>query len=275
MGAPIGLWLLAFLVAPLAILVTWSFQAPGMSIELGPLSLDAYRYALAVPEYWRLLGWTAVVAAVVAVAAVALAYPIAYVLAILATRRRYVLLAIAIVPFLTSYLLRLFAWRLLLGNGGLLNTVLVDVGVVNAPIRALLFNRVAVIVVLVYVWAPWAALPIFVRLEQIDRGLLEASSDLGAPPSRVFWRVTLPLSLPGVYTALFFVFIPTLGDFATASYVGGAGGLMIGNVIQSFFTTLDYPTGSVLALLLLVGAFVAMLLAVRVLRIRDVVDVRI
>lgn len=275
LGAVTGLWLVVFLLAPILILVAWSFQAPGMSIKLGPPSLEAYRFMFSVPEYWRLLAWTVLTALVVSVFAVVLAYPIAYVLALIAHRRRYFLLGIAFVPYLTSYLLRIFAWRLLLGSKGLLNTVLVDTGLIGTPVRAFLFSRVAVVIVLIYVWVPWAALPIFVRLEQTDRALLEAGSDLGAAPVDVFRRVTLPLSFPGVLTALFFVFIPTLGDFATASYVGGASGLMFGNVIQTFLTTLDYPLGSVLALVLLVGAFAAMVFAARVLKVRDVSDVRI
>ncbi len=275
MGATTGTWLLVFLVAPIVILAVWSFQTPGMSIHLGPFTLDAYREDLTVPQYWTLLGWTGFTAMVVAAVAVILAFPIAYVLALLAVRRRYILLGLAFVPYLTSYLLRIFAWRLLLGSNGILNTALLDLGVIHHPVRALLFSRTAVIIVLIYVWVPWAALPVFVRLEQLDKMLLEAGSDLGAPPASVFWRITLPLALPGMYTAFFFVFIPTLGDFATASYVGGASGLIFGNVIQTFLSTLDYPSGSVLSLLLLLVAFAAMLIGVRVLRIRGLTDVRI
>jgi spermidine/putrescine transport system permease protein len=275
LGALTGLWLVIFLLAPLAILVAWSFQTPGMSIKLGPASLEAYRFTFSVASYWRLLAWTAVTALIVALVAVVLAYPIAYVLALIARKRRYLLLGIAFVPYLTSYLLRIFAWRLLLGSKGLLNTVLVDTGLLSSPVRAFLFSRTAVVIVLIYVWVPWAALPIFVRLEQMDRALMEAGSDLGAKPAHIFLRITLPLSFPGILTALFFVFIPTLGDFATASYVGGASGLMFGNVIQTFLTTLNYPSGSVLAVVLLLGAFVTMVLAAKLLKVRDVGDVRI
>jgi spermidine/putrescine transport system permease protein len=275
LGATTGAWLLLFLVAPVIILTLWSFQTPGMSIHLGPFSLAAYRENLSVPQYWTLLGWTAFTAGVVAIVSVVLAFPIAYVLGLLSSRRRYLLVGIAFVPYLTSYLLRIFAWRLLLGSNGIINTVLMDLRVIDHPIRALLFSRTAVIIVLIYVWVPWAALPIFVRLEQLDRGLLEAASDLGASPAGVFRRVTLPLALPGLYTAFFFVFIPTLGDFATASYVGGASGLMFGNVIQTFLTTLDYPSGAVLSLVLLLMAFGVMLAGSRVLRIRSLTDVQI
>lgn len=272
-GAP-WLWLLAFFIAPLGILVAWSFQPPGMSLTLGSPTMTGYR-SIAAAAYWHLLAWTLVTALTVAVASVVLAYPIAYFLALVAGRHRYLLLGLAFVPFLTSYVLRIFAWRLILGRTGLLNTLLVNIGIVQHPIGALLYSRVTVIIVLTYVWVPWAALPIFVRLDALDRGLLTAASDLGASPRRTLLRVVLPLSLPGVYTSFFLVFIPTIGDFATASYVGGTNGIMLGNVVQDFLNTVNYPSGAVLSVAMLVVALILMLLAIRIMRIKDVTDVKI
>jgi spermidine/putrescine transport system permease protein len=273
-GGP-WLWLLIFFLGPLGILLTWSFQAPGMTVKLGDPTTSAYTTVGEAGAYWHLLGRTLVTALIVAVAAVVLAYPIAYFLAFVAGRHRYLLLGLAFLPFLTSYVLRIFAWRLILGRTGLLNSLLLDAGLVNHPIGAFLYSRVTVIIVLTYVWVPWAALPIFVRLDALDRGLLLAAGDLGASPWRTLVRIVLPLSLPGIYTAFFLVFIPTIGDFATASYVGGTNGIMLGNVVQDFLNTLNYPSGAVLTVIILAAALVSMLVAIRVMRLKDVTDVRL
>src|SRR6185436_901861 len=144
---------------------------------------------------------------IVSVIVVVLAYPVAYYLALSGTKRKYVLLLILIAPFLTSYLLRVLAWKVILGNNGVLNSFLAWTGIRSAdhPLSQLLYSRFAVILVLVYVWVPFVALPIFVSLETLDRRLLEAAADLGASRLQAFFRVTLPLSLPGVAAAFLFV----------------------------------------------------------------------
>jgi spermidine/putrescine transport system permease protein len=205
---------------------------------------------------------------------VLLAYPVAYYLAMSGTKRKYVLLLILIAPFLTSYLLRVLAWKVILGNNGVLNTFLYWTGIRSAdhPISQLLYSRFAVMLVLTYIWVPFVALPIFVALESLDRRLLEAASDLGASRWQSFRRITLPLSLPGVVAAFLFVFIPTVGEFVTPSLVGGTSGYLYGNQITDLFGTgfPDWRTGSVLAIFLL--AVVAVLTAVfsRFLQVRQV-----
>lgn len=266
-----GTWLLLFLVIPVLILIAWSFQPPGIGLALHrTFTGETYGLNLGTSVYWRIIGKTAFTALAVAAISVALAYPIAYVLAfVVSIRRRYVLLGLALLPYLTGYLLRIFAWRLLLGREGILNRSLEAMGLVDNPVEFFLFTRVAVILVLVYVWVPWAALPIFVRLEQLEPSLREAAFDLGAKPARVFRRVVLPLSLPGVYAAFFYVFIPTLGDFATASAVGGTGGTMVGNIIQGLLRVLSYPSGAVLGVVLLALALVSMAIGARLVRLRS------
>jgi spermidine/putrescine transport system permease protein len=186
---------------------------------------------------------------------VGLAYPVAYFLALSGTKRKYVLLLVLIAPFLTSYLLRVLAWKVILGSQGVVNSFLSWTGIRSPdhPISQLLYSRFAVMIVLAYVWLPFVALPIFVSLEGLDRRLLEAASDLGASRLQAFRRVTLPLSLPGVAAAFLFVFIPTVGEFVTPSLVGGTNGYMYGNQIVELFQTgfPDWQTGSVLALFLL------------------------
>ena len=269
-------WLGLFFVVPMLVLLAWTFQPPGMGIRFeGEATVEAWARNVGTSGFQTLLIRTVVIAFAVSTVTVIAAYPIAYLLARAAGRRRYILLTLILAPSLVSYLLRLFAWRLLLGTNGVVNSALTEAGLVSAPLDFLLYNQIAVVVVLIYVWAPWAALPMFVRLEQIDARLLEAARDLGASGWRTFVRVTLPLSLPGVFAAFFFVFIPTLGDFATATYVGGSEGQMFGNVIQKFLTEPDFPSGAVLSMVLLAVAAVAMVLAARLSRIRDVSDVRL
>jgi spermidine/putrescine transport system permease protein len=209
-------------------------------------------------------------ALIVSAVVVVTAYPLAYYLALSGTPRKYVLLLVLIAPFLTSYLLRVLAWKVILGDQGVINTFLFWTGIRSPghPIAALLYSRFAVMLVLGYVWLPFVALPIFVTLESLDRGLLEAASDLGASRLQAFVRVTLPLSLPGVAAAFLFVFIPTAGEFVTPSLVGGASGYMYGNSIVDQFETgfPDWETGSVLALALLAVISVLTFVFVRFLR---------
>ena len=202
-------------------------------------------------------------ALVVSVLVVLVAYPLAYFLALSGTKRKYVLLLLLIAPFLTSYLLRVLAWKVILGDQGVVNSFLFWTGLraPDHPLSQLLYSRFAVVLVLGYVWLPFVALPIFVTLENLDPRLLEAASDLYASRLQAFRRVTLPLSLPGVAAAFLFVFIPTVGEFITPSLVGGTSGYMYGNQIVDLFGTgfPDWETGSVLSLFLL--AVVAALIA--------------
>ena len=194
-------------------------------------------------------------ALVVSVLVVLVAYPLAYFLALSGTKRKYVLLLLLIAPFLTSYLLRVLAWKVILGDQGVVNSFLFWTGLraPDHPLSQLLYSRFAVVLVLGYVWLPFVALPIFVTLENLDPRLLEAASDLYANRLEAFRRVTLPLSLPGVAAAFLFVFIPTVGEFITPSLVGGTSGYMYGNQIVDLFETgfPDWQTGSVLAIFLL------------------------
>src|SRR4029077_7237035 len=200
---------------------------------------------------WRSVQLSLIVSAII----VLLAFPLAYYLALSGTKRKYILLLLLIAPFLTSYLLRVLAWKVILGSNGVFNSMLFWTGLRSAdhPISQLLYSKFAVMLVLGYVWLPFVALPIFVSLESLDRRLLEAASDLGASRLQAFRKVALPLSLPGIMAAFLFVFIPTLGEFVTPSLVGGANGYMYGNQIVDLFGTgfPDWETGSVLAIFLL------------------------
>jgi spermidine/putrescine transport system permease protein len=260
LGLPLA-WLGVFFVVPIAIVGAYSVDA--LSLDPGPhaVTLNAWHAFLHSSIYLQLFWKSVKMSLIVSTLVVVLAYPLAYYLALSGTRRKYVLLLLLIAPFLTSYLLRVLAWKVILGNEGVVNSFLFSTGLRSPdhPLSQLLYSRFAVMLVLGYIWLPFVALPIFVSLESLDRRLFEAATDLGASRLQTFRRVTLPLSLPGVAAAFLFVFIPTLGEFVTPSLVGGASGYMYGNQIVDLFGTgfPDWETGSVLALFLL--AVVALL----------------
>jgi spermidine/putrescine transport system permease protein len=255
LGLPLA-WLAVFFLAPIAIVAAYSLDV--YSLDPGPHSLtlsawhDFVHSSIYLKLFWKSVKMSLAVSAIV----VLLAYPLAYYLALSGTKRKYVLLLLLIAPFLTSYLLRVLAWKVILGDNGVINSFLFWTGVRSPehPISQLLYSRFAVMLVLGYIWLPFVALPIFVSLESLDRRLLEAASDLGASRLQAFRKITLPLSLPGIFAAFLFVFIPTLGEFITPSLVGGTSGYMYGNQIVDLFGTgfPDWQTGSVLALFLLV-----------------------
>ena len=183
-------------------------------------------------------------------ATVVLAYPLAYFIAFHVKKNKIMWIILVTVPFWTSYLLRVFSWKVILGYNGLINSGLEAVGLISAPLEFLLYNPIAVVITLAHAWAAVAILPIYVSLEKIDRSLIEASRDLGETALMTFIRVTLPLSLPGVIAACLLVFIPTVGDYVTPALVGGPRGLMIGNIIQSMFgKALNWPLGAALSII--------------------------
>jgi spermidine/putrescine transport system permease protein len=273
LGPPL-VWLVVFFVLPILIVAAYSFDV--YSLNPGPhgFTLGAWRSFFHDPVYLKLFWKSVKMSLTVSAIIVVLAYPLAYYLALSGTKRKYVLLLVLIAPFLTSYLLRVLAWTVILGDQGVVNSFLFWTGLRSPdhPLSQLLYSRFAVMLVLGYIWLPFVALPIFVSLESLDRRLLEAASDLGASRLQAFWRVTLPLSAPGVAAAFLFVFIPTLGEFITPSLVGGATGYMYGNQIVDLFGTgfPDWETGSVLAMFLLVVVTVLTVVFSRFLQPRQV-----
>ena len=253
-----------FFVVPILVVAAYSVGALSLFPTDAGASLSSWTRFLTGDSIYLGLFWKSVrMSLTVSVVVVLLAYPVGYYLALIAGSRKYVLLLFIIAPFLTSYLLRVLAWKVILGDSGIVNSALVvmHLRAPDHPISWLIYSQFTVMLVLAYVWVPFVALPIFVTLENLDRSILEAGADLGANRWRVFFRVTLPLSLPGVVAAFVFVFIPTIGEFVTPSLVGGPSGFMYGNAISDLFTQgLDWRTGSVLALFLI--AVVAVLMAV-------------
>jgi spermidine/putrescine transport system permease protein len=269
------LWLLLFFLGPVIYVAVYSVGGIKLfPTDAGVLSVADWKRFLIGGSVYMGLFWKSVrISLTVSVIVVLLAYPVGYYLALVVKKRKYILLLLIIAPFLTSYLLRVLAWEVILGNSGVINSFLsaVHLRSPDHPVTWLLNGQFSVTLVLAYVWVPFVALPIFVSLDNLDTSLLEAASDLGASRFRTFLRITLPLSLPGVVAAFVFVFVPTIGEFVTPLLVGGPSGYMYGNAIQDLFTRgTDWQNGSVLAMFLLVVVAGLMALFGRYVRVRSV-----
>jgi spermidine/putrescine transport system permease protein len=215
----------------------------------------------AKPIYIRLLWKSMQISFGVTITTLILAYPFAYFLAFKVRRNKNLWIILISVPFLTSYLLRVFTWKIILGFNGVINSGLMSLGIISEPLEFLLYNPTAVLIVLAHAWAAFAILPIYVSLEKIDRSLLEAATDLGDGPFRRFWRITWPLSVPGIIASGLLVFIPTVGDYVTPKLVGGTEGIMIGNIIQSQFGKANnWPLGSALSIVMAIAITIVVLI---------------
>jgi len=246
--SPPLIFAIAMLAAPLLMVVAFSFWTQNYLDIDRTLSLANYTEAWTKPIYQTLMFRSLRISVLVTIVTVLSAFPIAYYLSFHVHRRKALWLFLITIPFWTSYLLRVFLWKVILGYNGVLNSALLWVGIIDEPMTFLLYNANAVVLTLAHAWAPFAILPIFVALEKIDRSLLEAAEDLGDGPVRRFFRVTLPLAMPGVIAATLIVLIPTVGDFITPRLVGGTDGLMISNMIQiQFGKANNAPLGAALA----------------------------
>jgi spermidine/putrescine transport system permease protein len=219
-------------------------------------TLDNYQYLLSVGTYARTFGATAAMVAIATALTIAAAFPFAYWLTrYVSPTWRQRLLLVVVLPFFASYLLRIYAWLGILGQNGAINRLLQAVGLTDQPLSLFLFDRPAVVLVLVYLYFPFAVLALYVALQGFDWTQLSAAMDLGATPRRAILRVLLPQIRPGLVTAVVFVAIPMLGEYVTPLLVGGTRGVMAGNLVATFFETGEYSRGSAAALL--IGAFVA------------------
>ena len=248
--SPPLIYSLVMLAAPLALVVLLSLWSQNY-LELDrTFRLDNYIEATSEPLYQLLLTRSLVISGIVTICTVILAYPIAYYVAMFGGKAKSLLLLLITIPFWTSYLIRIFLWKVILGYNGVINGSLMGMGIIEEPLTFILYNANAVILTLAHAWAPFAILPIYVSLTKIDKSLLEAARDLGDNAFQRFIRVTLPLSMPGVIAATLVVFIPTVGDYVTPKLLGGTDGLMIANMIQvQFGKANNAPLGSALAII--------------------------
>jgi spermidine/putrescine transport system permease protein len=265
-SAPPLLYLLFFFAIPTLIMVLASFRTPGEFGGLAPLvedgkldlNLDSYVRFFTESVYAQIFVKSVWYALLTTLFCLLLAYPLAAVIARSPKKYRDLLLLLVILPFWSNFLIRVYAWMIILGPNAAMartvNGVLAWFGHEPVP---LLFSSFAVLVCLVYVHVPFMVLPLYANLEKHDQALLDAAQDLGASRWQRFWRITFPLSLPGVYAGAALVFIPALGIFAIPDILGGPEDSLIGNVIkQQFLETRDWPFGSVLSIVLTVAALV-------------------
>lgn len=270
LAAPAAVLFLVAFVVPLTVIVAYSFgvaQPFGSerAVAFARLTLENYQQALGAP-FVGLLIRTLGIAAVGTAGCLVLGFPVAYTLATrVSDARKPLWLALLVVPFLTSFLLRTFAWRILLSGNGPVSTALQAVGALDAPLDVL-DTSFAVQLGVIYNYLPLMILPLFVAIDRIDPRLRDASRDLGAGPWRTFWRITLPLSRPGVVSGCLLVFIPLSGEYVTPAILGGARGMMAGSVVASqFLEARNWPVGAaeavVLVVLILTVATVATLMA--------------
>ncbi len=244
---------------PFAIMVAMSFWSQhGFDFDT-TFSLANYGEAIVSPIYKALLVRSLWISGACAIATVVISYPMAYYVAFHVHKRKLLWIILMTLPFWTSYLLRVFAWKIILGYNGVINSGLKALGLIDQPLEFLLYSPTAVVITLALAWAAFAVLPIYVSLEKIDRSLLEAAADLGDGPVVRFLRVTLPLSLPGVIAAMVMIFIPTVGDYVTPALVGGPDGIMMANLIQAHFGKVNnWPMGAALAVgMMLIVAVIA------------------
>lgn len=257
-------WRGHLLLAPALILMAAAILFPlGMTLSMSTWSLSGYaidttpgigNYAAMAenPMFRVLILRTLAVAATCTLITVVLVYPMAYFVAFHTTRNKSLWLIVMTLPFWTSYLLRVFAWKVVLGQEGAVNSALQALGLIEAPLSFLLYSQTAVIIVLAHSWAAFAILPIYVSLEKINRTYLEAAADLGDGPARRFWRITFPLSLPGVVAAFVLMFVPTMGEYITPLMVGGPDNMLIGNLVQAMFGPMNnWPAGAALAVVMM------------------------
>jgi len=253
---PVLLFMFFMLMVALVTLVMQSFwvnAAPGTAVQY---TLDNYSL-LFTPEgeiYRALLLRSLWMSLLITVSVILFCYPVAYVLAFHVRKHKIFWLVVITIPFWASYLLRVFSWKVILQHEGVLNSILMALGFIEQPLDIFLHNRSAVIVTLTHAWAAFAILPIYVSLEKIDRSLLEAASDLGDGFMRRFWRITLPLSMPGVLGAVLLLFIRNVGDYVTPALVGGVSGTMLGNIIVSLFTEMaNEPLAAAVSIAMMVS----------------------
>ncbi len=238
------------LIFPIVILTTLSFWKQDYVDIIRTFTLENYSAFFEKKIYYLILYRSIRISAFVTLVTIVLAYPLAYFIAFHVQKNKIMWIILVTIPFWTSYLLRVFAWKVILGYNGVINSGLISLGLISEPLEFLLYNPTAVVITLAHAWAAVAILPIYVSLEKIDRSLIEAARDLGESAFMTFVRVTLPLSLPGVIAASLLVFIPTVGEYVTPTLVGGTRGIMIGNIIQSMFgKALNWPLGAALSII--------------------------
>jgi spermidine/putrescine transport system permease protein len=259
-----------FFLVPLALIVAYSFWQTVDYSVVHHWTVDNYRYFFSVSTYVKTMWATLWVSFAATAITILMAFPLAYWLVRYVRKSlQGVFLVLVILPFWTSYLLRVYSWLNILGDQGAINRFLMWTGITHEPVSLFLYDRPAVILVLVYLYFPFAALTLYASLERFDWNQFKAAMDLGAPPRTAVTRILIPQMKAGIVTAVIFVFIPILGEYLAPQLVGGTKGVMIGNLIVNFFSGAQYTRGAAAALL--IAALIVILLVIfrRSLEVKD------
>lgn len=268
------LWLILFFLIPFAIVFKISFSDPIVAqppftplFDNSLAFLDRFRgtfnnYIFLTEDnlYWVSYLRSIRIALISTILCLLLGYPMAYYIAQSPPTRRNILLMLIILPFWTSFLLRVYAWMGILSTNGIINSSLLAIGIIEKPIQ-MLYTDFAVYIGIVYTYLPFMILPLYANLERLDLDLHDAAADLGGKPARVFWDITLPVSMPGIIAGSLLVFIPAMGEFVIPSLLGGIDSLMIGRTLyDEFFVNRDWPLASAVATILLMILVLPMML---------------
>jgi len=250
-GIPIMVWLLALVAIPLIFTFIMSFYTSSGLVIDTTLSLKNYKVFFTDPLYPRILFKSVRLALAISILSIGAAFPLAYMVSFKIRRGRNLLFMLCIIPLWVSYLVRIIAWRTILGNRGVINSVLMAIGIIEEPLTFFLYNQFAIAITLTYICIPFVFIPVYTALEKIPRNLLDAANDLGANEIRTFLNVILPLGLPGLITGFIFSFIIALGDYIIPMQLGGTQGIMFGNLVWSQFGfAFNWPLGAALGFIL-------------------------
>lgn len=262
--SPVAIWLIVLLVVPMFLILLVSFMTRGVygGIEY-TFTLENYVRFLD-PLYLNILFVSIMLALLTTLACLVFGYPFAYIIASAPAKYRTLLLFLVIVPFWTNSLIRTYAWIVLLRTEGVINMILIKLGIIAQPLE-LLYNNGAVMIGLIYTLFPFMVLPLYASIEKLDKSYLEAASDLGAKAWQAFFKVTVPLTMPGIVAGSLLVFIPALGLFFIPDLMGGAKTMMIGNLIKNqFLTARDWPFGSASSIIIMILTLVLVMVYLRI-----------
>jgi spermidine/putrescine transport system permease protein len=269
MVGPITFWLSVFVIVPLIYVGFMSFMKRGTYGGVNyQFTIENYK-TIFDPLYFKVISNSIGIALISSIICILIGYPFAHFLSKQPPAKRGVFIMLIMIPFWSSSLVRTYSWVILLHASGILNSFLLKLGIIDAPLQLLYINS-AVIVGVVYVLLPFAILPLYSSIEKLDKSLIEASSDLGAKPYKTFFKVTLPLTSPGIFASVILTFIPALGYYFTADVLGGGKVMMIGNLIKNQFTTAkNWPFGAAISLVLIAITLILLFLYTRVGELED------
>lgn len=264
--SPLSIWMLVFLLIPYFFIFVQSFLATDdFGKVVYTVNADSYIKFFSNPLYYTTLFRTFTFALTVSLICITISLPLAYFIAFKVKKNKTLLYTLIILPFWMSYIVRAYAWKIILGQNGILNSFLMYVGAIDQPLEFLLYSNLSVIICLVHILTPFVAIPIYTAFEQIPKSMIEASKDLGASSWTTLTRVVLPLALPGIISGGTFALVLAMGDFLTPILLGGPDTLFISNIVQNLFgTSNDRPLGSVVGIIMLAFIFIILELSSRV-----------